>query len=212
VATRRNAVVVDQDGASGRICEFVVENPNTAKVIVELQGGSRVSFPADLLHPEDDGYTIPARWSQFAATAPDSADIPVIAESVTVGVRSVPREQLRVRRRVVTSQKLIATPVWREHIEVKRVPRDELMHRMPEPRQEGDTLIIPRVEEVAVVETRLRLCEELRIRVIREQHVDRRTISLRHHEIEIEIEREPEPDAPHQTTSPNPKKHEGETS
>jgi stress response protein YsnF len=211
MATRRNPTVVDIDGVRGRIREFVFADDDTSTdvAIVDLKGGVRLSLPADLLHPHDDGgYQITARWAQFLDTADTATvEVPVIHEDVVVGVRPVPGERVRVRRRVVTEEKLVETPFWREHVEVERIPSGVYVDRMPEPRQEGDTLIVPCVEEV--IEKRLRVREELRIRVIREQHVDRRTVPLRRHE--IQIEREPDVEAAH-SGSKTPKKHEGGTS
>lgn len=199
MAIRRTGKVVDQDGVRGLVRDFVGDD-----VVVELEGGSSVAFPSNLLHIDDDGgYTIVGSWRQFLTQATSGVRIPVIEERLVTGVRRVPGETVRVRRRVVTEHKKVETPVWREHIVVERIEKDELVERAPEPRQDGDTLVIACVEEVAVVEKRLRLRAEIRIRVVREKTVEVTAVELRRHELEIERDGEA---TPHLT---KPKKHEG---
>ena len=62
-------------------------------------------------------------------------------------------------------------------VEVRHVPVDRIVDRMPQSRQDGDTLVIPVVEEVMVVRYRIR--EEIHvIRTTRtRRHQD--TVSLR---------------------------------
>ncbi|MBA3454187.1 MAG: YsnF/AvaK domain-containing protein [Deltaproteobacteria bacterium] len=192
MATRRDSTVVDPDGVRARIREFIVDDSRASAVIVELAGGARITLPTELLHHHaDGGYAIEAPWKSLAGAGSLELEVPVIAEIVTVGVRSVPRERLHVRRRVVTEQQIVETPIWTERIQVDHVPIGTFVERAPAARQEGDTLIIPCVEEVAVVEKRLRVREELRIRVVREQRIDRQSVPVRRFEIEIEREHNP---------------------
>lgn len=191
MAVRRSSTVIDREGTRGTVREFISEGDD-AIAVVELDGGVHVLVPAVLLHLEDGGYSVPVRWSLFATSSPRGLSIPVLREDLAVGVRTRTRERVRVRRRVVTETREVQTPVWTERVEIEHVAKDEVVERMPEARQEGDVLIVPIVEEVAVVETRLRLREEVRIRLVREKRLDRRTIPLRHHEVEIERELEPD--------------------
>lgn len=191
MAVRQSSTVIDREGTRGTVREFLHEGDD-AIAVVELAGGAHVLVPAVLLHLEDGHYSIPVRWSLFASTSPRGVSVPVLQEDLAVGVRTKTLERVKVRRKVVNETREVVTPVWSERVEIERIPRDELVARMPEARREGDVLIVPVVEEVAVVETRLRLREEVRIRLVREKRLDRRTIPLRRHE--VEIEREPEPD------------------
>ena len=104
---------------------------------------------------------------------------------------------------MVTEDKTVEAPVMEERIVVERVAQDRMVDRIPEPRREGDTLIVPCVEEVVTVEKRLWLREELHVRVIREHRIERRTVPVRRHE--LQVEREAVRPAP-VIDSPNPKK------
>jgi stress response protein YsnF len=53
---------------------------------------------------------------------------------------------------------------------------------MPAIRNEGDTVVIPIVEEVLVIERRLLLKEEVRVRRVRSTERHQESVTLRHHE------------------------------
>ena len=65
-----------------------------------------------------------------------------------------------------------AGPFFRDDCEVRRVPIGRIIDKPAEQRQEGDTLIVPMMEEVLVLEKRLILREELHITRRREQRSD----------------------------------------
>lgn len=69
-----------------------------------------------------------------------------------------------------------AEELMREDCDVKRVPVRKLLDHPVEPRQEGDTLIVPLTEEVLVIEKRLMLREELHITRRREHATDSKPI------------------------------------
>ena len=71
---------------------------------------------------------------------------------------------------VVTGASYTGEALYRENCDIKRVPMKRLLDKPAEPRQEGDTLIVPLMEEVLVLEKRLLLREELHITRRREQN------------------------------------------
>lgn len=187
MGVHRRARVVDGDGITGRLHNVDATDPAHPLAVVALPDGARVRVPFDvLLHHSDGGYTMTSRWSDFAASSETSVTVPVIQQHVTVAVRPAPPTSMRVRRRVVIENREVEVPVWHERIEVERIPVDAFVDRAPEPHYEGDTLVIPCTEEVPVVEVRLRVREELRVRVVREQRVHRETVTLRRHDIDVE--------------------------
>jgi uncharacterized protein (TIGR02271 family) len=95
----------------------------------------------------------------------DTVVIPVVAEELSVETARVARSAVRVHKRVETTEQTIATPLVHEEVVVERVPieRQLIEGPPPEPREEQGVLIIPVFEEIAVVEKRLMLCEEIRV-------------------------------------------------
>jgi uncharacterized protein (TIGR02271 family) len=94
----------------------------------------------------------------------------------------------RVRVRVVTREhdETVEIPLSRETVEVDRVAIGREIDSMPSARQEGDTLVIPVVEEVIVTQRKLVLKEELRLKRVRLTEQHRQTVTLRRQEAIVE--------------------------
>jgi uncharacterized protein (TIGR02271 family) len=115
----------------------------------------------------------------------DTQSIPLHEEVADVAKRTV-EHRARVEKRVNTRVETVETTLRREHPVVERVAINRTVEQAPPVRQEGDTLVIPVVEEIAVVERRLVLREEIRIR--RQETVEpfRQDVTLRAEEVVIE--------------------------
>jgi stress response protein YsnF len=66
---------------------------------------------------------------------------------------------------------------------------DSPLDTIPEVREEGDTLVIPVVEEVLTIERRLVLKEEIRIQRVRATHLYEESVNV--HSQEVTITHEP---------------------
>ena len=95
---------------------------------------------------------------------PPRRTLPLVKEELHVARRQVETDRLRVR--TVTEE----VPVWRSEqlergeIDVERVAVERPVDAPPAPYEEGGVWIVPVVEERLVVEKRLFVVEELRIR------------------------------------------------
>ncbi|MBV8911742.1 MAG: YsnF/AvaK domain-containing protein [Acetobacteraceae bacterium] len=74
----------------------------------------------------------------------------------------------------------------RHDVTVERVPVGQVVSELPAPRQDGDTWIIPIMEERLVVEKQLVLKEELRIRTTTRHEAVQHTVRLREENVDIE--------------------------
>jgi uncharacterized protein (TIGR02271 family) len=94
----------------------------------------------------------------------------------------------RVRVRVVTREhdETVEVPLTKETVDVERVPIGREIDAAPAPRQEGDTLVVPVVEEVIITQRKLVLKEELRLRRVRHTEQYRETVTLHRHEAIVE--------------------------
>lgn len=90
--------------------------------------------------------------------------VPLLEETVSVEKRRVERGGVRVTTTVREREEIVRQTLEQEDVEVTRVPIGREVGERPEIRQEGDTTIIPLVEEVLVVERRLVLREEIHVR------------------------------------------------
>jgi uncharacterized protein (TIGR02271 family) len=93
----------------------------------------------------------------------------VVAEQVRVDRDTVTLGGVRVRKVVDERQVVVDEPVLREEVSVERrsINRFVAADKPPKCRQEGDTTIVPVLEEVLVVQKRLLLKEEVRITKVR---------------------------------------------
>lgn len=117
---------------------------------------------------------------------PAARVIPIVEEQVVVHKRKTLTEGVRVRTTVREDDTAIEEPVPTETVEVERVPLDRWVEGPVPVRQEGDTTIITLLEEVVVVEKRLRATEEIRITRRRDIERHAETVTLRRQEAVIE--------------------------
>ena len=111
--------------------------------------------------------------------------IPVIQEQITFDKKIVETGKVRISKRISQHEELIDVPLLREQVNVERVPINQVVDAPPQVRHEGDTMIIPVVEEQVFYQKRLVLVEELRVRKqIIEEHKPQQ-ITLMKEEVEI---------------------------
>ena len=111
---------------------------------------------------------------------PDETVIPVAEETIAISKRQVEVGQVRVSLTTDVEQMVAREMLRGRRVEVERVAVGRTLaegETPPQTREEGDTLIIPVVEEMAVVVKRLVLREEVRLRFVQtevpfEQEVD----------------------------------------
>jgi stress response protein YsnF len=121
--------------------------------------------------------------------APDPVRVPVIAEQLAIGTRTVDTGRgVRVHKTVIEQPVTIDERLGRDEAEVRHVAVDRIvaLEEAPANRYEGDTLIVPILEEVLVVERRVRIKEELHItRVRREEHYQEEVV-LKAEQVRVE--------------------------
>jgi len=90
--------------------------------------------------------------------------IPLVEETLAVGKRVVETGLVQVKTTVEQRTETLVTELKRGSVVVDRVPVGQVVESEPQPRWEGEILVVPVVEEEVVVTKRLVLKEELRIR------------------------------------------------
>ena len=112
--------------------------------------------------------------------------IPVIHETVTIEKREFESGKVVVHKTVSERDEVVEVLLRQQDLVVERVPVGRVVQEAPQTRQDGDTLIVPILEEVLVVEKRLMLKEELHIRKQSSERTEQKTIRLRSEQVEIE--------------------------
>jgi uncharacterized protein (TIGR02271 family) len=130
----------------------------------------------------------------------DTEIIPLVQEELTVSKELRETGRVRVRTEVQWHTGHARADLFRDHVEVERVPVGREVDSVPPVREDGDTMIIPVVEEILVVEKRLMLKEEVHLKRIRSvEHLDE---AVRLRVMQAVVEREPSnPTTPKESSS-----------
>lgn len=112
--------------------------------------------------------------------------VPLAEEVARITRRQVPAGRVRVRVVPAAREETVEVTLRDRTAEVERVPVGRFVEAAPPVRTEGDTTVIPLVEERAVVTVRLFLREELRVRTKTTPRAERRRVTLRTETAEVE--------------------------
>lgn len=99
-------------------------------------------------------------------TASEILRIPIIEEVAEVNIQEAITGRVRVRTVTEGEDVSVERDLYRSDVEVERVLINRWIEDgadIPETRTEGNVTIVPLIEEVLVVEKRMRLTEEVRI-------------------------------------------------
>ena len=113
---------------------------------------------------------------------PKEVVLPLLSEEVEVSKQRVETGRVQVARVTHEREQLIDELLARETVDIERTTIGRPVDVMPAVREEGDTIVVPIVEEVLVVERRLVLKEEVRIRRVRSTERYQESVTLRHQE------------------------------
>ena len=100
--------------------------------------------------------------------------------------RSVRTGSVRISTRTETREEIAEAVLQHGVVDITRVALDRVVDSAPPVRTEGETTIIPVVEERLVVTRQLVLVEELHVRRRVEQEVTHTPVTLRRQHIEVE--------------------------
>jgi stress response protein YsnF len=91
----------------------------------------------------------------------EAASIPVVEEELKIDRREVETGRVRVRTVPEEQTRVVSDRLLRTDVTVERVPKDEEIDAVPPVRDEGETVVVPVIEERLV--KRLFLVEEVRL-------------------------------------------------
>lgn len=162
----RGAPVYDLKGQFGRVVEVARgEDAETLDGLwIALDGEDRpVLIPAEQISAATPERVTLAIGRNQLISGDRTVTIPLHEELLEATTRPVERGKVLIHKTVETEPVERPISVSREDVSVERVPVDRIVDQAPQPRWEGDTLIVPLVEEVLIVEKRLRVHQELRV-------------------------------------------------
>jgi len=185
------ATVFGTDGVCATIDEPAVAE---GKIRLIFEDGSRVLLDvaaASLRRAEDGSYSAGLPLGALLDRVTDEVSevtLPLREESVQVGTRETETGRVRISTQVEQHERWVDVSGWADEVAVERVSVNRVVDRAdpPKVREEGDTLVIPVLEETLVVEKRLVLHEELRLTRIRRNISRRQRVPLRRERVFVE--------------------------
>ena len=192
------------DGLLGRIDDSGVyaETGQPQYVAVRTDGDNRrVVLPLSALQPIEAGrvriqltrqqareysLNLNANEGQQAFNNGQEWRVPLVEERLNVEKREVEAGVVRIRKIVDEVEQNLVVPILRDDVEVQRVAVNQPLTAPAQTRQDGEWLVVPVMREMLVVEKRLMLVEEVRIR--RRQVTDQKEVrdTVRQERLEIE--------------------------
>lgn len=166
----RGDIVLDRDKRSATVLAIEEHPIHGAQLQLQCDDGRQITVPRSLLFRDAQApcAQLPlcfADLPQHTDTHSEQIVIPVLAEQARVSTRRKSGRGVRVTKTMRTRQETVNVPLREEHWEVARVAVGRAVdpNHLPQPRQQGDTLIVPVLEEVLVVNKVWRLKEEIHL-------------------------------------------------
>jgi uncharacterized protein (TIGR02271 family) len=183
-------VVSGKEGWSGIVHSWWGVSPGggdgTHEITIRLDSGEMVAVSDSVLQGRPDGsYYVPLSLDELRGGAPPVV-IPIIHEELEIGKRKVETGGVRIQKSVREEEQTVDVPILREKVEVERIRVEKPVDGPVPVRHVGDTIIVPIVEEVLVVQKQLRLVEELHIRKTRTETHEPQKVVLRKAEATVE--------------------------
>jgi stress response protein YsnF len=153
--------------------------------------GQVIAKPHAALHNAPEAFVTTAGSPQTSSDLtgnPSSVEeqvIPVLAEQISVQRRCVETGRVMATITTQSREQIIQEDLVRDTVEVERVPVGRAVESIPPVREEGDTTIIPVVEEVLVIERRLILKEEVHLRRARIRQTHAATVVTRSQDVVV---------------------------
>ena len=118
--------------------------------------------------------------------------LPIIQEEAVINKRVVETGKVTISKKISEHEEIVDVPLFQEKVDVERVPINKVVQERPAVRQDGETMIIPVVQEQVFYQKRLMLVEELHVRKqVVETHQPQKITLLKE---EVEIKRSAEND------------------
>jgi uncharacterized protein (TIGR02271 family) len=164
-----------------------------AEVLVQFEGAASMLVPREALARQDDGsyrLTLDSAMFERRGAGGRVSDAPIVLpvtqEALEVHTTPVETGHIRIRKVVHEREETVDPPLLQDEVVIERIPVNRVIEGPIPVRYEEDTLVIPLLEEVLVVEKRLLLKEEVRITTRRvETHTPQR-VTLRREEAVVE--------------------------
>lgn len=135
----------------------IVGITNDENSLVVDHQDNQFEIPLRSVREEGDHLLFLGRFSGLSPASQDSFSVPVMREEAKISKREVTKAKVRIKKTVHERVEKVSTTLRSQSIQVERIPKDEVLKELLEPRVEEGVTIIPVQEEFYVLEKRYRL-------------------------------------------------------
>ena len=168
----------DDAGLTGQ----VVSRREDGSFVLRLEEGQSLTVPGELL--EFEGRTVRFRGN-LQTDHFERETIPILREEADVHKREVERGGVRLVKRVHTRNEDVDLSRSSEEVQVERVAVNREAEELPEPRYDGNVLVIPVVREIVTIQKKFLVTEEIRIEKRSELIPHTERVELREEQIKV---------------------------
>jgi len=166
------------------------DDESTGQLVLHLDTGERLPVKREQLQEQQDGSVLLTAPLDEVVRERDEvvrerASVPVVEEQLRVEKSLVSRGKVQVHITPSEREAVASVPVSTEHVEVSRVRVGRVVDVAPAIREEGDTVIVPVLEEVLVVQKQLMVREEIHLRRQRTTRTSKQSVRLRSEQVRI---------------------------
>lgn len=184
------AAVIDASGNRASVAS-VQQHGDDLNAWVQLAEGMQALVPASLFVRQDDGtFRLPFTFHiPNDSRQPMQMSFPVMEEEVQVAKRVIDTGRgVRVHKSVTQREQVVDQTLLHDELSIEHVPVGRVVEEdnLPQTRYEGDTLVVPVLEEVLVVQKQMLLKEEVRITRQRREVQAPQSVSLRSEHVTVE--------------------------
>lgn len=112
--------------------------------------------------------------------------IPVLEEEIKITKKIIETGHVNISKKINENTESFEIPLAEEEIVVKRIPKNELIDTLPPAsRYEGEVMIIPVLKEVAVIEKRIMLVEEIHVSKLKTEKTETHEVVVRKEEVNV---------------------------
>ncbi len=189
--------VVDKDGARGF---FQAKELDQSQVKLLLDKDRGIMVPRDLLVARSNGtFYLPLSVSQLERRqqsgvwlGEDETVMPVPAAEG--GKQWLETGKVQINKVVRQEEQSVEASLLKDVVDIRRVPVDRVIDEPVSIRREGETLVIPVVEEVLIVEKRYLLKEEIHVTRRQVKTQTSQTVPVRREEVIVKQVNDQQPD------------------
>lgn len=176
--------------ATGRQAKVVAiqAGKHELNAAIRLDDGHEMIVPVSALALQPDGtYRLPFAFVQPVEDRLQT--VPVMQEQLEVGKQRIDTGKgVRINKTVIERKQIVDPVLMQDDLEVERVACGQMVNAaaLPIAHYDGDTLVVPVLEEVLVVEKRMRLKEEVRITRRQQEVRAPQTVVLKEEQVSVE--------------------------